>query len=415
MDGEENLYMHLKEKNVFCYCVLLKRFFCYETDYGKHLIRKNGKSRFFANPINTFLMITVLILCCIVPQQAFSETQSEIQFRIAVFTPITEDNTYWPEVHRIMNSAAKDLGIKLSIHEFDVRDRFAKSEAGVEILQREPKPDAAIFSVAFGQAVPLMDAAEELDIPFFLNGPLFPTEMEKLGGTPRQSYKNWIGYFQEDEELKGYLLAQQLIKSAINNNYIARDGTFHIVGIGGDTTWYGSIIRERGLFKAVEKEPRARLLQTVPTRWTPDEGREMTTRLLERHPEVRVVWAASDQLGLGAAEALRSLGMEPGYSAFTGGLDLSKIGLEAVKKGDLQATVACTPLIWAETLIYLYDYLQGKDFAELIGTEIIFQPEIATQSKAEELLMLREKYEKIDFRKYSRYYNNNDAYNLDIR
>jgi ABC-type sugar transport system substrate-binding protein len=321
-------------------------------------------------------------------------------FRVAVFTPTTEGNTYWPEVHAVMRGAAASLQLEVTFHEFDVSDRFAKAEEGVQILRTDPVPDAAIFSVAFGQAEPLMNAAEALGIPFFLNGPLFPEELATLGGSPRREYQNWIGYFHEDEEEKGYLLARELIAAARAIGRVASDGTVQVVGVGGDATWHGSVLREAGLRRAVAEDPAARLLQTVPTRWTPEEGREMTTRLLARYPEVTVVWAASDQLALGAAEGLRSLGMEPGQAAFTGGLDLSLVGLEAVRDGTLTATVAATALIWAEILVCLHHYLQGEDFADRFGTEIHFPPEIATYATAEDNIRLRAQYEAIDYTEF---------------
>lgn len=264
-------------------------------------------------------------------------------------------------------------------------------------MRAEPKPDAAIFSVAFGQAVSLLEVAEERGIPFFLNGPLFPEELATLGGAPRRDYRTWIGYFIQDEEEKGYLLARKLIAAARAAGRVAPDGAVQVVGIGGDATWYGSALREAGLRRAVAEDPMAHLLQTVPTRWTPAEGREMTTRLLARYPEVTVVWAASDQLALGAAEGLRSRGLEPDRTGFTGGLDLSLVGLEAVRDGTLTATVAATTLIWAEVLVCLHHYLQSADIDDRPGVEISFPPEVATKTTAEEFIGLRGQYETIDF------------------
>lgn len=310
-------------------------------------------------------------------------------YHIAVFTPTTEGNTYWPEVHRVMRAAEVPLNLDITFYEFDVGDRFAKTDEGVRILHRTPIPDAAIFSVAYGQAEALMDTAEALEISFVLHGPLFPQELEALGGGPQREYEHWIGHFQEDEEEKGYALARELLSAATTHNRTAPDGTVRVVGISGDATWYGTALREAGLRRAVMEHPRARLLQVVPTRWTQQEGREMTARVLSRYSDVTVVWGASDQLALGATDALAAVGLEPGIDAFTGGLDLSLVGLQAVLEGRLTATVAAPVSMWTESLHYVSDYLQGNDFAEQVGTEIRFQPEIATQAAVEEILRLR--------------------------
>ncbi|MDA3901453.1 MAG: ABC transporter substrate-binding protein [Spirochaetes bacterium] len=359
--------------------------------------------------ISVFLTLT-FFLSGIQSELAYlpKKTESPL-YRVAVFTPTTEGNTYWPEVHRVMSAVAEDLNIELSFHEFDVRDRFEKPEKGVHLLQKKPVPDAAIFSVSFGQAKPLMEIAEKLRIPYFLNGPLFPAELKELGDTPRNKYSKWIGYFHEDEEQKGYILARELIEAAFRQNRIASDGTVHVVGLSGDPTWHGSFLREQGLKRAVDENPRVRLMQTVPTRWTPEEGRNLTIRLLKRYPEVSVVWAASDQLALGAVEALNSLGMEPGRTVFTGGLDLSLVGVQAVQEGDLTASVGSTPLIWARILICLYDYLRGIDFSDKTGTVFIFSPDLALKSSAEKFILRRDRYRKINFRDYSRFHMGKDA------
>lgn len=112
----------------------------------------------------------------------------------------------------------------------------------------------------------------------------------------------------------------------------------------------------------------------------------MTARLLARYSGVSVVWSASDQLALGASEALRRADLQPGEDAFTGGLDLSLVGLEAVSRGSLTATVAAPTSMWARILRYLHDYLRGNDFAEEVGTEILFAPEVATASTVDTFL-----------------------------
>lgn len=311
-------------------------------------------------------------------------------FRIVVFTPTTVGNTYWPEVHRVMSAAAASRNAEIDFHEFGVGDRFLKPEEGARILRSDPPPDGAIFSVVFGQAEPLMAAAESRDIPFFLHGPLFPDELEHLGGAPRGAYRNWIGYFHEDEEAKGYLLARELITAARANRSDGGDEQITIAGIGGDSSWYGSALREAGLRRAVTEDPVARLVQTVPTRWTPEEGYEMAVRLLERYPRLDVIWAASDQLALGVSQALTTRSEDaPDRTTVTGGLDLSMVGLEGVQEGLLTATVASEPDIWATIVEYLHDYLHGVDFADRLGTEILFPPEVAVPSTAGEFIRAR--------------------------
>lgn len=383
---------------------------CFGLDLRLHLHRVTRCA-----PWNRLLHILFLfaLLTCPSIVALCDDTAGQPRDRIAVFTPTTANNTYWPEVHSILRAAASNLGIDLEIHEFDLSDRFEKVSAGVRRLSTEPLPDAAVFSVEFGEAVRLMDAAEQSGIPFYLNGPLFPEELDQLGELPGQAYQNWVGYFLEDEELKGYLLAQQLIAAARGDRNPEQAGTIYVAGINGTRSWYGSILREAGLRKAVDEHRDVELLQMVYTRWTPKEGRRMASSLLRRYPDVSVLWAASDQLAIGAAEAISSDVMMGGRPVHTGGLDLSGAGIESVLQGDLVATVASSSLLWAQVIIDLYDHLQGVDRASHADSVLLAAPSVADRSTAESIRSRIREFEAIDFRQFSRFHEGADAPRLD--
>ncbi|MDA3811790.1 MAG: ABC transporter substrate-binding protein [Spirochaetaceae bacterium] len=350
----------------------------------------------------------LLLFTFIFPAFLYSEK------RVVIFTPTSENNTYWPIVYRFLESAADDLDMVIEIYEFDVQNRFAKNIDGVQILREMVKPDAAIFSVAFGQAKPLAMAAEELGIPFFLQGPLFPSELPEIGGSPRNELENWIGYFYQNEEDKGYILGKELIDMAIEKKLHDENGYINVIGIGGGLTWFGSELRENGLRRAVDEYSEARLLQIVPTQWTQEEGRTKTSLLLNRYSDISVVWTASDQLAMGASEALEE--SELNREALTGGLDFSLNGLYSVQNSEIAATVASTMFSYAEILIYLFDYLNGIDFIHDIGTEIQTGLYTATTNNVHEYLDLYSNLESIDFRIFSKVYNDDlEKYDFSLK
>lgn len=333
------------------------------------------------------------------------------EMRIVIFTPTSENNTYWPQVFRILESAADDLGIILEKYEFDVQNRFTKQVDGVALLNEMDKPDAAIFSVAFGQARPLAMAAEELGIPFFIQGPLFPSELPEIGESPRNEIKNWIGYFYQNEEEKGYILGKELIDMAIERNMHDSKGFINIIGIGGDLTWFGSELRSNGLKKAVAEYSEVQLYQIVPTQWTQEESRAKSALLLNRYSDISIIWTASDQLAIGASEALEESELD--INALTGGLDLSLTGLNSVQNGEITATVSSTLFSYAEILIYIYDYLKGVDFIDDPGIEIQTELYTATSNNVNVYLDLYSDIDSIDFSLFSKVYNE-DLENYDF-
>ncbi|MFP4638732.1 MAG: ABC transporter substrate-binding protein, partial [Spirochaetaceae bacterium] len=325
--------------------------------------------------------------------------------RVVVFTPTTENNTYWPQVYKVLEAAAADLDIELLGHEFPVEDRYAKHTKGLEILDGLEDIDGAIFMVAFGQTKPLLEATARRDIPVFIQGPLFETEPAEVGSGPRRRFENWIGLFSEAETEKGRRLAEILIERAVEAGVAEGDEAARVVGIGGDRTWYGSHERAEGLREAVRNERQALLKQVVPTTWTEAEGRRIARRLLERYPNTSVIWAASDQLAIGAYRAAREAGLTVGEDVWIGGLDLSARGLRYVDEGKLTATVASPLLGYAEILVYLHDYIHGRDFASEVGAEISLGVHTATGETAERYLSLYDSIDAIDFRSFSKLYD----------
>ncbi len=330
---------------------------------------------------------------------------TEVKHQIAFFTPTSENNTYWPQVYAILASAAAVLQTEIMVYEFEVGDRFAMPDEGSRILSREPRPDGAICSVAFGQVKPLLDTAEQLQIPMMIHGPLFDEELPALGYRPRSVYSSWLAVYSQKEKEKGYLLAKELIHAALESENPDTTGGIQILGISGDHTWEGSLQREEGLRQAVQEFDQARLLQIVPTFWTLTESRDKTAQLLLRYPQTRIVWTASDQLGIGAALAIEDMGKTPGADVLIGGLDLSTTGLEQVLEGRFTATVSATLFSYVEILIYLVDYLNGRDFLDSTGTYFSPSTHVATAENAARYISLYSKYRDIDFSLLSRSLN----------
>ena len=325
--------------------------------------------------------------------------------RIVFFSPNSEANTYWPQVFRILEKVAQDLGFEFVPYSLGVDDRFAREQTILRVLHAEPRPDAVIASVVIGHSQHLLDASESLGIPVFILGPLFPSELPEVGAAPRRKYKSWAALFNWAEAQKGYALAKALLAEAEKANAFARDGSIHVVGVGGDPSWFGSGLRQSGLARAVAEHPHAVLEQVVPTKWKREEGHQLTLKLLRRFPEASVVWAASDQLAVGAVDALTELGRVPGKTAFTGGLDLSDVGLQRVQQGSFVATAATTLLSYAQAAVLIYDYLGGIDFAAQLGTELEFPTEIATRENVDQHLRLSRCIPSIDFKQFSKLHN----------
>jgi ribose transport system substrate-binding protein len=99
--------------------------------------------------------------------------------------------------------------------------------------------------------------------------------------------------------------------------------------------------RLRGFRDALKNTPRMKIVVSQPANWERDLGYNVFQNILQAHPEVNAVFAASDLMALGAMEAIAAAGKTGRITVV--GFDAQPEAREAVKKGTMAATVAQSP------------------------------------------------------------------------
>lgn len=96
-------------------------------------------------------------------------------------------------------------------------------------------------------------------------------------------------------------------------------------------------------------------------------GLTVMENLLQANPDVKAVFAHNDEMALGAIEAINSSGKDVMVIGFDGNDD----ALNAIKSGDMEATVAQQPeLIGKLAVDAARDVLQGKKVEEIIAAPL---------------------------------------------
>lgn len=326
--------------------------------------------------------------------------------KIAFITPSSKGNTYWPSVFRVIDAVAASLDFEFKHYDIGVSDRFMIEEEAKRLLSGKNKPDALVVSVVIGNTKPILDLAEAQKVPVLLLGPLFPVELESVGRVPRAKYKYWIANLEQNEVEKGYLSAKQLFIKALESKMPRKNGKIQLLALGGKRWWIGSLQRDEGMQKALAEFPDIVLMQSVPADWDTESAKEMASRLIKRFPDANLIWAASDQMAEGAVQALTSA---KGHSAknkfLVSGIDLSEIGLNNVQSGRTVGSASMSMFGMGEMMIYLYDYLQGYDFAKEVGVSIEPETLLATKDSAKQYREFYDRVGRINFRNYSKAYN----------
>jgi ribose transport system substrate-binding protein len=114
------------------------------------------------------------------------------------------------------------------------------------------------------------------------------------------------------------------------------------VALGGILSNIPAIERKKGLDEALAAHPDVKLLDFQVANWSPTEALEKVNAWLTQFgDEITGIWAANDDMALGALEALRADG-RAGQVPVTG-IDGIQLAVEAVMNGEMAGTVAWDP------------------------------------------------------------------------
>lgn len=124
--------------------------------------------------------------------------------------------------------------------------------------------------------------------------------------------------------------------------FAAMGGKGGIVALGGILSNIPAIERKKGLDEALAANPDIKLLDMQVANWQATEALEKVNAWLTQYgDEIGGIWAANDDMALGALEALRADG-RAGKVPITG-IDGIQLAVEAVLAGEMAGTVAWDP------------------------------------------------------------------------
>ncbi|MGJ9421707.1 sugar ABC transporter substrate-binding protein [Aeromicrobium sp. CF3.5] len=100
------------------------------------------------------------------------------------------------------------------------------------------------------------------------------------------------------------------------------------------------------------------------------EGRSVTADALQANPDIRIIFAANDDMALGATEAVKSAGLDPAEFTIVG-VDGTGDAVASIEAGELTATVAQNAFTMGETgVLEALKVLDGETIEERIDTGV---------------------------------------------
>ena len=113
-------------------------------------------------------------------------------------------------------------------------------------------------------------------------------------------------------------------------------GAGKISHIGGQPGHTGAQARGQGFHNLVSKYPDIEVVDDQPGNWSNPEAAALTEAVLNRHPDLKAIFADNDDMALAARQIVENADL--GDQVLVGGVDAMPPAIEAVRDGRLVAT-----------------------------------------------------------------------------
>lgn len=114
--------------------------------------------------------------------------------------------------------------------------------------------------------------------------------------------------------------------------------------------------------------------------WSATEGKDVMAAFLKDSKDIQGVFGQNDEMGLGAALALKDAGLKPGTEVKIVTVDATKGAFEAMIAGEINVAVECNPLLAPQVYEAALKAVNGEDLPEWVPSiEGIFRQETAAQ------------------------------------
>lgn len=264
-----------------------------------------------------------------------------------------------------VQEAAKTAGITLKFS-----DAQQKQENQIKAIRSyiQQKVDVIAFSpvVESGWDTVLKEA-KNAKIPVILTDRAVDSKDTSL-------YKTFLGSdFVEEGRKAGKWLTEE---------YKDAKDTVNIVELQGTTGSAPANDRKAGFQEVIGADPKFKIIASQTGDFTRAKGKEVMEAFLKANPDIDVLYAHNDDMGLGAIEAIEGAGKVPGKDIKIITVDAVHDGMQALADGKINYIVECSPLLGPQ----LMDLAKKVVKNESIPARVVTEETTFTQDQAKTAL-----------------------------
>lgn len=158
---------------------------------------------------------------------------------------------------------------------------------------------------------------------------------------------------------EGEQAALQLIKD--------KGETLNVAELQGQPGADATIGRKKGFENILAKHPGVKVILSQTGEFNRLKGKEVMEAFLKAEGNnIDAVYAHNDDMAIGAIQAIKEAGMDPGKDIYLLSVDAVRDAFQAMVDGDLNATIECTPLLGPKAFDALEANLRGEKMEKWI-------------------------------------------------
>jgi simple sugar transport system substrate-binding protein len=260
-----------------------------------------------------------------------------------------------------IQESAKTAGIELKFS-----DAQQKQENQIKAIRSyiQQKVDVIAFSPVVESGWDnVLKEAQTAKIPVILTD-------RAVDSADTSLYKTFLGSdFVEEGRKAGKWLVEE---------YKDSTDTVNIVELQGTTGSAPANDRKAGFAEVIAAESKFKVIASQTGDFTRAKGKEVMEAFLKSNPDIDVLYAHNDDMGLGAIEAIEGAGKVPGKDIKIITVDAVKDGMQALADGKINFIVECSPILGPQLMDLAKKVVAGEQVpARVLTEETTFTPEQA--------------------------------------
>jgi ABC-type sugar transport system substrate-binding protein len=249
-----------------------------------------------------------------------------------------------------IQSSFEDAGIELKFS-----DAQGKQENQIKAIRSYITQQVDV--IAFSPVVEsgwdtVLKEAKDAGIPVVLTDRSVDSEDDSL-------YESFLG--------SDFILEGERAGDWVNTEF-ADASSVKVVELQGTTGAAPANDRAEG-FRNKVTDPKFEIVATQTGDFTRAGGKQVMEAFLKAHPQIDLVYAHNDDMGLGAIEAIEAAGKVPGTDIKIVTVDAVKDGMTALSEGKINFIVECSPLLGDQLVEIAEKVAAGEKVEKRIVTE----------------------------------------------